>query len=221
VERTSLHRRYSHEAARLYSAVLADVLDRLGYLRQTLPVGIEPLDRQCKLFGRVRTLQMRPVETIPAEPYAMEMHVIDDLSPGEVLVIAMADCPECAVWGELLSTACKARGAAGVVIDGPTRDAERILALGFPTFCRGTTPLDSKGRVDGQAMDVPITIGAVTCRPGDLLCGDRDGVVVIPVEAADAALEAALAKVAGENRVRDELAAGASVREVFAKYGIL
>ena len=98
---------------------------------------------------------------------------------------------------------------------------KKILGLQFPTFAVGTSPLDSKGRIEGVAWDEPITIGAVLCRPGDLIFGDRDGVVVIPSEISPVILPAALAKVSGENTVRQELAEGRPVSEVFARHGIL
>lgn len=213
--------RFREAVPRLYSAVLADVLDALGHRDRALPGEIVALDPSWKLFGKVRTLSMKRVEGIPDQPYATELEAIDDLKPGDVLVIRMAGCPPCAVWGELLSTAAKARGAVGAVMDGPTRDVEKILALGFPTFAAGANPLDSKGRIDGESRDKPVTIGKVICRPGDFLFGDRDGVVVVPQDVAPQALSAALEKVGGENRVRSDLAAGRSAREVFAQYGIL
>lgn len=209
------------DSSRLYSAVLADVLDELGFRQQVLLGGIAPLENRSRLFGRVRTLAMQAVHSPPVSPYAVEMTAIDALQPGDALVIAMPPSSECAVWGELLSTAALAHGAAGVVIDGPTRDADKIVALGFPTFCRGTTPRDSKGRVDGQAFDAPVMIAGVRCEPGDLIFGDRDGVVAIPARLAQQVLEAAWTKVAGENLVRHELESGASVQAVFAKYGVL
>jgi regulator of RNase E activity RraA len=121
----------------------------------------------------------------------------------------------------LLSTAARAHGAAGAVIDGLTRDAARIMAMDFPVFAAGFSPLDSKGRLDGVSHGRPLRIGACTVRPGDWIFADIDGIVVVPVELAEEAFPRALAKVTGENRVREELARGRSAREVFAEYGIL
>lgn len=216
-----LFEEYRPFAGQLYSAVLADVLDGLGYTNQALPVPVKPLNPEWKMLGKVRTLDMHGVSEVPAAPYALEMEAIDELTAGDVLVIRMGGCPECAVWGELLSTACLARGACGAVMDGPTRDVEKILSVDFPTFAIGTSPLDSKGRIDGVARDVAVTIGQTRCEPGDLIFGDRDGVVVIPAKVAAETLAAAKAKILGENRVREALLAGRSVREVFAEFGIL
>lgn len=221
IDTTALLEEYRPFADQLYSAVLADVLDAQGFTHQALPAAIQPLNPNWKMLGIVRTLDMHPVSQIPAAPYAKEMEAIDALTAGDVLVIRMGGCPECSVWGELLSTACLARGAVGVVMDGMTRDVEKILSVDFPTFAMGTSPLDSKGRIDGVARDVPVVIGETRCTPGDLIFGDRDGVVVIPAAVAEETLAAAKAKITGESQVRQELAAGKSVQEVFAKYGIL
>jgi 4-hydroxy-4-methyl-2-oxoglutarate aldolase len=127
----------------------------------------------------------------------------------------------CALWGELLSTAARAHGAHGVVLDGLTRDAARIVEMDFPVFAAGFSPLDSRGRLDAVHFNQPVRVGCCLVHPGDLVFGDADGVVVAPQALAAEALARALEKVRGENTVRDELARGRSVREVFAEYGIL
>src|SRR5262249_4930197 len=109
----------------------------------------------------------------------------------------------------------------GAVIDGPTRDVARIVAMAWPVFATGFSPLDSKGRIDGISHGQPIRVGGCLVRPGDWVFGDLDGVVVAPAELADAAFARGLGKVSGANRVRAELAKGRSACEVFAEYGIL
>jgi regulator of RNase E activity RraA len=151
----------------------------------------------------------------------MEMDCIDALMPGQVLIATTNGDRTSALWGELLSTATRARGAVGVVIDGLTRDAARILAMDFPVFASGYCPLDSRGRIDCITQGEPLRIGACIVRPGDWVFGDIDGVVVVPLELAGEAFRRALEKAQGENKVRNELAKGRSVREVFAEYGIL
>ena len=126
-----------------------------------------------------------------------------------------------APWGELLSTACIARGATGCVTDGLVRDVKAIRALGFPVFHGGIGPLDSKGRGEVAAIDVPIECAGVTVNPGDLVFGDADGVVVVPQPIVKPTLRQALEKVAGEDRTRAELQQGALLAEVFKKYGVL
>jgi regulator of RNase E activity RraA len=205
----------------LFTGVLADVLDSLGHRTGVLPAEVRPLKPEWKIFGRAATLEMVAVSAIPEKPYAVELACIDGLKSGEVLVAATHGDRKSALWGELLSTACRARGAVGVVIDGLTRDAARIFEMDYPVFAAGYTPLDSKGRLDGVNHTQPIQIGDCTIRPGDWVFGDIDGVVVVPAEMAERVFPLALEKVSGENRVRDELAKGRSVGEVFAEYGIL
>src|SRR5262245_43706615 len=205
----------------LTSAVLADVLDGLGHRSSALPPAVRPRRPEWKLCGRAATLSTLPVAVEPANPYAVELECVDALRPGEVLVATTNGDTGSALWGELLSTVARARGAVGAVIDGLTRDAARILAMDFPVFATGFCPLDSKRRLDGVTYGQPIRVGACVVRPGDWVFGDMDGVVVVPADLADAAFARALEKVTGENRVREELARGRSVREVFAEYRIL
>jgi regulator of RNase E activity RraA len=212
---------YGPQKDLLYSSVLADVLDALGHRTSALPPSIRPLRCEWKLFGRAATLSAVPVAVEPPQPYAVELECIDALRSGDVLVATTHGDRGSALWGELLSTACRAHGAAGVVLDGLTRDAAKIVAMDFPVFAAGFSPLDSKGRLDGLHHGQPIRIGDCVVRPGDWIFGDVDGVVVVPAELADQAFPRALEKVTGENRVRAELAKGRSVREVFAEYGIL
>ncbi|HTU17088.1 MAG TPA: RraA family protein [Gemmataceae bacterium] len=203
------------------SAVLADVLDTLGHRHTALPPSVRPLRSTWKIFGRAATLNAVSVSAEPLHPYAVEMECIDALRPGDVLVATTNGDHGSALWGELLSTAARAHGAVGVVLDGLTRDGARILGMDFPVFASGFIPLDSKGRIDCTEHGRPIRIGDCTVHPGDWVFGDIDGVVVVPSEAAETAFLRALEKVTGENRVRDELARGRSIREVFAEYRIL
>jgi regulator of RNase E activity RraA len=205
----------------LTSAVLADVLDGLGHRNTALPPQVRPLRDTWKVFGPAATLRAEAVTTEPLHPYAIEMECIDKLRPGEVLVAATGGDVGSALWGELLSTAARARGAVGAITDGATRDASRILTMDFPVFAGGFCPLDSKGRLDGVAHGEAITIGICVIHPGDWVFADIDGIVVAPRDIAREAVARALEKVTGENRVRDELARGRSLREVFAEYRIL
>jgi regulator of RNase E activity RraA len=205
----------------LTSAVLADVLDTLGHRTSALPPEVRPLRESWKMFGPAATLRAVHVDAEPLHPYAIEMECIDRLRPGEVLVASTSGDRGSALWGELLSTAARARGAVGAVMDGATRDAARILSIDFPVFAAGFCPLDSKGRLDGVAHGESITIGTCIIHPQDWVFGDIDGVVVVPAKLASEAFARAMQKVTGENRVRDELARGRSLREVFAEYRIL
>ena len=143
------------------------------------------------------------------------------MSPGELVVLACPPSDRVVPWGELLSTAARARGAVGCVTDGLIRDARFIREMRFPVFSAGFGPLDTKGRGTVVKMDVPVMCGGVEVKPGDWVFGDIDGVVVIPDDLADQTLRNALDKVEGEDTVREELAAGQPLKRVFARHGIL
>jgi len=209
--------------ARLTTALLSDVLDGLGHRAQALPPRIRPLDDACVMAGRARTaLFMDVYDVAPGEnPYELEIALIDSLRPDEIPVFSCGGTGRIAPWGELLTTASLARGAAGVVMDGLVRDIRAIRATGFPVFHGGIGPLDSKGRGKIMALDVPIECAGVRVCPGDLIFGDADGVIVIPQAIEEAALAAAFEKLRGEHSTLADLRAGQKLGEVYAKYGIL
>jgi regulator of RNase E activity RraA len=154
-------------------------------------------------------------------PYELEIALIDDLKPGEVAVLACGASGRIAPWGELLTTASRARGATGCVTDGLVRDIKAIREARFPVFHGGIGPLDSQGRGEVAAIDVPVECAGVTVNPGDLVFGDADGVLAVPQPVARQVLKLALEKVASEDRTREELQQGALLAEVFKKYGVL
>jgi regulator of RNase E activity RraA len=204
---------------KLYTPVVADVLDKLGFRRQTLRPDIRPLFPQAKAAGFALTVHTVPArETAPAAPYAGELTAVDALQKDDVMVVSTCDW---SFWGELLSTAARYRGCSGVVIDGHTRDTQAIMAMGFPVFCRGIHPADSLGRLDVAGHNVPISCSGVLVQPGDLVLADHDGVVVVPHAAAEETLKLAEEKVSGENLVRKALQGGMSATDAFKKYGIL
>ncbi|MCB1063258.1 MAG: RraA family protein [Verrucomicrobiae bacterium] len=205
----------------LYSAVVADVLDSMGHRHQCLSADIRALTPANRICGRVFTAQAEVINHIPEEPYKLEMAAIDQMKRGDVLVVDVRHDRTSAFWGELLSTACKAKGVRGTVMSGCTRDLWALNQMDFPVFGIGCMPADSKGRADVTAISEPIALDGVMVKTGDYLLGDLDGVVVIPAEAAEEAIRLAMEKIAGENTVREELAAGVPVAEVFAKHGIL
>jgi regulator of RNase E activity RraA len=209
----------------LYTPVLSDVLDSFGLMRQALRPFVRPLDEALVLLGRARTGRYAATGAAAMQdhnPYALEMDLIDDLQPGEVPVLA-CDGPTdwIAPWGELLSTAARARGAVGCVTDGLIRDVARIRAMRFPVFHGGIGPLDTKGRAEMLQQDTPIDIAGVRVSPGDWVMGDVDGVVFVPAGKADAVFRAALDKIAAEDTTRAELEAGERLHAVYARHGVL
>jgi 4-hydroxy-4-methyl-2-oxoglutarate aldolase len=213
------------EAMRPFSAaILSDVLDGLGLMRQAMRPFVRPLDESLLLCGRARTgLYMPAYEARPGEnPYEVEMALVDDLKPDEVPVLACGGPTErIAPWGELLSTAARARGAAGCVIDGLVRDVRQIREMRFPVFHGGIGPLDTKGRARMMERDVPVECGGVRIENGDIVFGDVDGLVVVPRARAAEVIAAAQVKLRGEGATRKELEEGRPLAEVFARHGIL
>ena len=209
------------KSTRLYSAVIADCLDAAGYRNQCPDPGIRPINRDSILMGRAATLVTSDIFEVPENPYEMEIKAVDSLREDEVLMVQCSGVQLSAFWGGLLTNAAIGRGARGVVVDGYSRDCREIISLDFPVFCKGFCPLDSMGRQEGILHNVPIKLGGVSVNPGDFVYGDIDGIVIVPREVEDKVITAAWEKVQGESKVREELRAGMSVAEVFAKYHIL
>ena len=208
----------------LNAAVLSDVLDSLGLMRQAMKPYVRPLDDELQLIGRARTGLYMPVYEHRAgeNPYEVEIALVDDLKPNDVVVLACNGPTErIAPWGELLSTASMARGASGCVTDGLVRDVKQIRAMRFPMFHGGIGPLDTKGRARMVERDVPVDCAGVAVRPGDIVFGDCDGVVVIPRQHESEVFALALEKVSGENQSRDALRRGELLGDVFKRLGIL
>jgi len=205
----------------LYTAVIADSLDELGARNQAMREYLRPVHARCTFAGWARTISCVDIYHIPSDPYSLEIEAVDSLLPGEVAVIGTSKSTRNAPWGELLSTAAKARGARAAVVDGLVRDVGKIEELGFPVFAAGIKPVDSMGRGLVTAYNVPVECGEVLVHPGDFVFGDRDGIVVVPREMVKRTIELAAGKVQRENHSRAELMNGAYLRDVFAKYGVL
>ncbi|HWA93845.1 MAG TPA: RraA family protein [Terracidiphilus sp.] len=205
----------------LYTAVISDSLDELGYRDQALREFIRPLSENDRFAGWARTFSCVDMYHIPENPYEMEIEALDSVLLGEVVVASTGGSLQNAPWGELLSTAARARGARGAVVDGLVRDVRKIQSLGFPVFARGIKPVDSKGRGAIIDYNVPVDCAGVLVQPGDLIVADYDGVIAIPFAGLPAVIEKATDKVKKENGSRAELLKGAYLRDVYAKYGVL
>ncbi len=208
-------------AAELYTAVLSDSLDALGYRDQAMDATIRPVYPGAVVVGRAHTVLSTDVYTMPADRYSTEIRAIDSLSPNDVLVAATNRSTRTCFWGELLSTAARARGARGAIIDGHVRDVRRIERMGFPVFATGMRPVDSAGRGLVVAYGEPVLCGGVIVHPGGIVFGDVDGVVVIPRAVEEEVIAHAREKVAGENRARQDLERGDFLRDVYDRYGVL
>jgi regulator of RNase E activity RraA len=213
----------------LYTAVVGDIMDKMGFLHQFLPPAIRPLRDDMKIAGRAMTVLEADVfaEKDPDgrgpmanKPFGLMLEALDDLKSGEIYVATGAS-PRYALWGELMSTRARHLGAAGAIVNGYARDIPGILALDFPTFAIGKYAQDQGPR--GKVIDfrVPVEIEGVRIAPGALMFGDQEGVVVVPREAEDDVVAAALEKARGERLVGKAIAAGMSAGEAFRTYGIM
>ena len=207
--------------SRLYTAVLSDVIDGLGFRDQAMDARLRPVWEGASVAGRAHTLLTVDVFELRPDPYRKEIEAVDSLKPGDVLIGATGPSSRTCLWGELLSTASVARGARGAIVDGYVRDVRQIASMRFPVFATGMKPVDSAGRSEVVEFGTPVACGGVVVREGDLVVADVDGIVVVPREVEDDAIRLALEKVAGENRMRDSIRAGLSLAEAFARHGIL
>lgn len=213
----------------LFTAVVGDVLDKLGFRRQFLPAAVTPLRPELKLAGRAMPVLEADIfddglamsaGPLARKPFGLMLEALDDLRPGEIYVATGASL-RYALWGGLMSTRAQHLGAAGAVLDGYIRDSEEIERLGFPVFSRGLYAQDQGPR--GKVIDFrcAIEIEGVRIMPGDLLYGDCEGVLVIPREAEQETIARAREKVAGENLVGKAIREGMSATEAFARFGVM
>ncbi|MGH9722313.1 MAG: RraA family protein, partial [Bryobacteraceae bacterium] len=190
---------FTHIQSNLYTAVVSDSLDDLGYRDQAMREHLRPLTPNCCFAGWARTLACMDLYHVQDDPYGVEIEAVDSILPGEVVVVSTAESKRNAPWGELLSTASRARGARGAVVDGLVRDVRKIEQLGFGLFAAGIKPVDSKGRGQVVGYNVPVECGGVQVYPGDLIFADYDGVMVIPAAAVADTIRLATEKATREN----------------------
>lgn len=204
----------------LYSPVIGDVLDSLGFRHQFLPPEIRGITPQTRLVGRAMPVLIADVYEPQAHPFGRLTEALDQLEPGEVYVAANAGAPT-AAWGEILTAAARMRGAVGAVTDGFHRDTPRVLEQDWPVFSRGGYAQDAAIRKTVIDFRVPVEIGGVRIEVGDLMFGDVDGVVVIPRAVEAEVIERALRKAEAESQVRAAIENGMSSTTAFRTFGIL
>lgn len=216
---------------RLFTAVIGDILDRLGRHHQFLPAGISPLQPTMRVIGRAMTvLEADVIEGRPGtpasrgplagKPFGLMLEALDDLRPGEIYV-ATGGSLRYAMWGGLMTTRARHLSAAGAILDGYVRDANDIERLGFPVFARGLYAQDQGPR--GQVIDFrcPIELAGVRVEPGDLIVGDREGILIVPRDCEDEALIGALEKVSTEDQVAIAINNGMSACDALKHFGVM
>ncbi|MEX0324851.1 MAG: RraA family protein [Puniceicoccaceae bacterium] len=204
----------------LHSPLPGDILDSLRHYHQFLPRHLQPMLTDMQLTGRARPPAMVDVYGEQDPPFGKLTEALDQLQAGEIYVGSLPS-QSCACWGEILTATARSRGAVGAVVNGPHRDTPKVLEQNWPVFSTGRFAQDSRVRMRVADFRVPIEIEGIVIRPGDLIFGDLDGVVVIPQACESEVLDRALEKARAENLVRREIEAGLSSTEAFAKYGVL
>lgn len=212
----------------LFVAVVGDVLDKLGFQKQFLSPALKPIDPAMVVLGRAMPVleadffaeRASGQSAVSAQPFGLMFAALDDLKPGEVYICAGAS-HRYALWGGLMSTRARQCGAAGAVLHGFHRDTNEILKLGFPVASFGSYAQDQGPR--GKVVDwrVPIELDGVRVEPGDVVFGDRDGVLIVPSGMVEPAFMGAFEKVRGENAVLQALQEGMTTVAAFEKFGIM
>ncbi len=214
----------------LFTALVGDVLDKLGFLHQFLPQQLKPLDPKMVIIGRAMPVLEADVfdevtegsnNLLMQKPFGLMFKALDSLKENEVY-ICTGSSPKYALWGGLMSVRAMKLNAAGAIVNGFSRDTNQVLDLKFPTFSLGTYAQDQGPR--GKVIDYRVAIewDHIRISPGDIIFGDRDGVLVIPKEVEEEAFTGALKKAHEEKLVLKTLQSdGMSSVDAFQKFGIM
>ncbi|EKT60696.1 RraA family protein [Providencia burhodogranariea] len=219
---------FSLAKEKLFVALVGDILDTMGLQHQFLHQQIKPIDSRSVIIGRAMPVleadffhhSFEGNNPISEKQFGLMFNALDDLKSNEVYICAGGSL-RYAQWGGLMTKRAMHCGAAGAVIHGFHRDTNEILHSGFPVASFGSYAQDQGPR--GKVVDwrVPIELDGIRVNPGDVIYGDRDGVLIIPSNAVDEAFHGAFEKAKGENIVSDALDKGMTTVEAFAKYGIM
>lgn len=212
---------------KLFTAVVGDVLDVLGYTAQFLPAEVRGITHDSIVLGRA----MPVLEADEGDPqitrknlhekaFGLMFEALDSLSEDEVY-ICTGSSPTYALWGEMMSTRAMHLGAVGAVMNGYHRDTNGILSLGFPCFSLGAYAQDQGPRGKVVDFNCEIDMNGVMVSPGDIVFGDRDGVVIIPKPVESQVIRLAWEKATKENLLKMAIEQGMSAVEAYEKFGIM
>jgi 4-hydroxy-4-methyl-2-oxoglutarate aldolase len=196
----------------LGTSAISDAMDRLGIPGQAL--GIKPIDRNFKLCGPAFTVHNMPVDIHGGSVG----DYIDEVPEGNIVVIDNGGRLDCTVWGDILTVMGSLRNIGGTVIHGVCRDSARALEVNYPIFSRGTYMRTGKDRVMADAYNTKISLGEVAVVPGDILCGDFDGIVVVPQERLDEVVAAAREIEDAEDAIRESIKKGMTLLEARTQF---
>lgn len=207
--RTKIERAPKHLTEQFAKYPTGNIVDAMGRFGAMDP-GVKPVGPGMKFTGSAVTVRIRACDNLVIYK-ALEL-----AQPGDVLVIATNNFQGAATWGDLTSMIAKAKGVAAMVTDGMVRDVEGICQVGVPVFARGATP--NSPFKDGQGeVNFTVSCGGLAVRPGDILVGDGDGVVVVPREEWDEVLKGVAKILEKENQTVANIQAGKVIPDWVAK----
>jgi len=204
---------------RLYTGLVADLLDGKGVRTHSLPSNIRPLKETMVVAGPAFTCQGRPTGDIKSDDTPMLIKMLESLTPHSVAVMNTGGDISSSHWGEIMTLSARQRGCTGAVVDGGVRDTAYILKMKFPVFGKFYMPASSVSRFELKELQVPIRVGEICILPGDFILGDVDGIVVIPAALTEEILLEAEEKMRNEAGMRRALRRGMPLKEVNKKYG--
>lgn len=199
---------------KLDTCSVSDAMDRLGIAAGCL--GLASVVPGVKTAGRAFTVKYRVTGEIERGTVG---DFLDDVAPGQVVVIDNAGRIDCTVWGDIMTVIANRRGIAGTVIDGVCRDVPKLRELGYPLFSRGRYMMTGKDRVEVDAINGPVSISGRQVRPGDIVLADDSGVIVIPASRAEEILKIATDIEAVEQKIMKLVEKGLSLRAAREKLG--
>lgn len=198
------------ELRRFGSATVHEALGRIGAMHHS----IKPIARGMKICGPAFTAQCHAGDNL------MVLKAVKEAQRGDAVVVDFGRIVDSGPFGELIAIECQTKGLAGFLTTGSVRDSAEIIAMGFPVFSSALsivgTVKESIGRINH-----PVSVGSIIVRPGDIILGDDDGVVVVPLERAEEAVKKSAEREAKENAVKEKLRAGGSVFDIYGYQKVL
>jgi regulator of RNase E activity RraA len=215
MDRDDFERKFRPRLEKLSTTNLSDALDKIG-IRGAV-IGIRPLFGMPRVCGRAMTIKITAAGTTKSKHH-LGIEAIAAAARGDLIVIDNHGDVQNNCWGEILSCAAKQKGLSGVIIDGAARDVDECQKMDFPVFARGVVPITARGRIMQEDFNCLIRLGDVQVRPGDILVGDINGVVIIPREKVAEVISEAEKIMAKEESMKRDILAGLDILEIDRKY---
>ena len=198
---------------KLDTTCVSDAMDKVGI--ECCAYGIKPIRFGKKICGRAFTVHYMPCGVRKGTVGDF----LDDVEPGQVIVIDNAGRDDCTVWGDIMAKTAVQMGIAGTVIDGVCRDIPAVLECGYPLYTKGYYMRTGKDRVYVDGVNVPVTLSGIQVYPGDIILGDDSGVLVVPQDLAEKVATIAEEIDQKEQQILALVAQGYTLKEARAQTG--